>query len=153
MVQGPSPEIIESIRNPTSTEAQISSLKQLKNDIVGHDQRKELVVKQGILDPLVDILASSPRKAAGKRSATNGVSLPQTPSSWTHEDEARLQATLILGSLANGGLAFVRPLIASGAPDYLLDALSTEIVPRMITATLQALRSLAVYPDGRVEAQ
>lgn len=140
MVQGPSADTIAAIRNPT---AQIASLKQLKNDIVGHEQRKELVVKQGILEPLVEILAA-PARAAGKRNSANGVSLQQIPTAWTQEDEARLQATLILGSLASGGLAFVKPIIASRAPRYLLNALSTEVAPRMVTATLQALRNLAV---------
>ena len=62
---------------------------------------------------------------------------------WTQEDEARLQATLILGSLASGGQAFVQPLLAAEAQKYLLEALVVETVPRLVTATLQALRSLA----------
>lgn len=142
MVQALSSEIVDAIRNPPSLDAQLASLQQLKNDIVGHDQRKELVVKQGIVQPLVDILSAPSSKAAGKRSA-NGVSPQQTARTWTQEDDARLQATLILGSLANGGPAFVKPLLAAGTAKYLLDGLASEAAPKLVTATLQALRSLA----------
>ena len=89
MVQGPSPEVIQSLRHSTSREAQILTLKQLKNDIVGHEQRKELVVKNGLAEALTDILTSTAATPAGGQ--------------WSEVDEARLQATLILGSLASGG--------------------------------------------------
>jgi hypothetical protein len=68
MVQAPSAEAVEAIRNAPSLERQIASLRQLKNDIVGHDQRKELVVKQGVIQPLVDVLIAA-QKASGKRRA------------------------------------------------------------------------------------
>ena len=96
MVQGPSLDAIAAIREPTSLDAQIAALKQLKNDIVGHDQRKELVVKQGVVEPLVAILATS-SKATGKRKAaeTNGEPASNAQHSWTREQDARLQAILI----------------------------------------------------------
>ena len=140
MVQGPSLDAVEAIRDPPSLEAQINALKRLKNDIVGHDQRKELVVKQGIIEPLVNII-STPSKATGKRRAaeTNGDHTLAASRSWAPEQEARLQAILILGSLASGGAAFVPPLLAADTSHRLLDLLETESSPKLITATLQAL--------------
>ena len=145
MVQGPSLETIDAIRNAPSLDSQITALKQLKNDIVGHGQRKEIVVKQGVLEPLVNILSTG-SKATGKRriADTNGASAHAAQQPWTLEDDARLQATLILSSLASGGRAFVQPLIAAEAPQYLLDALAVETTPRLVTATLQVLRNLVV---------
>jgi hypothetical protein len=144
MVQGPSLDAIDTVRDPPSLEAQINALKRLKNDIVGHDQRKELVVKQGIIEPLVNII-STPSKATGKRrvAETNGEHAHAASRSWAPEQEARLQAILILGSLASGGVSFVPPLLAAGTSHRLLDLLETESSPKSITATLQALRSLA----------
>ena len=144
MVQGPSLEAIETIRSPSSLESQIQALKQLKNDIVGHDLRKELVVRQGVVEPLVNILSSS-RKATGKRrvAETNGESSPATRRPWTQEEETRLQATLILSSLASGGIAFVPPLLAAETPRHLLNALDAEASPKLTTAILQAVRNLA----------
>ncbi|KAK3700642.1 hypothetical protein LTR37_015831 [Vermiconidia calcicola] len=153
MVQGPSLEVMDAIRDASSADEQINALKQLKNDIVGHDQRKELVVRQGIIEPLVNILSSA-SKASGKRRAgeSNGA---WTQHSWTPEEEARLQATLILGSLANGGSAFVQPLLAAGTTKHLLDTLAGETSPRLVTATLQALRSLAAaaHSEGKTRDQ
>jgi hypothetical protein len=147
MVQGPSSEAIEAIRNPSSIEEQISTLKQLKNDIVGHAQRKELVLKQGVVEPLVKTVSVA-GKATGKRRESNGV--PQHPLPWSLEDEARLQAILVLGSLASGGRAFVQPLLAAGTQRRLLESLGAEVPPRIVTASLQAIRSLATsaYSDG-----
>ena len=142
MVQGPSLEVLEAIRNPSSLRQQITSLKQLKNDIVGHDQRKELVVRHGVVEPLVNILSSA-GKSNGKRKDTRGSAVVSSVSTWTEEDEARLQATLILGSLGSGGRAFVHPLLAAGTVKCLLDALAAETASRVRTASLQALRSLA----------
>lgn len=145
MVSGPSPQVIEAIRNAPSRDAQIASLRQLKNDLVGHEQRKELVVRHGIVEPLTNILAT-PTKAAGKRSA-NGVEpfahlfKRATAGPWMPEEEAKVQGTLILASLANAGLAFVNPLLSGGIFDCLLDGLATD-ASRLTTASLQALRNL-----------
>ena len=112
---------------------------------MGHDQRKEVVVKHGIIDVLVGIIAS---KANGKQAVENGTGgVPlQAAQAWTQEDDARLQAALVLNTLANGGPAFVEPLVAAGAHQALLQSLSTAAAPRLVTATLQALKALADFP-------
>lgn len=147
MVQGPSPELLESIRNPTSLDAQIASLRQIKNELVGHDQRKEIAVKRGLIEPLANIL-TAPTKAAGKKRSANGTSSSlqqqQGTTPWTQEHELRLQATLILACLANGGEAFVQPLLNGGVGHALVHMTAEDDPPRLVTATLQALRNLTV---------
>lgn len=150
------------IRDPTlPADALIVALKSLKNDIVGHEQRKELVIRQGIVPHLTAVLSrrrnesdtaansaqhssalgsgltrpkeGSPyyptTKANGKRrsgSETGGsrgkihsrgksadllkarkgskdiISDLHPGTDWTDEDEVRLQATLLVGSLGHG---------------------------------------------------
>ena len=149
MVQGASFHAIAAIREPASLEAQITALRQLKNDIVGHDQRKELAVEQGVVQPLIGIIATT-IKATGKRKAaeTNGESASASLHSWTPEQDARLQAVLILGSLASAGPAFLPPLVAANAPKHLLELLDSESSPKIITVALKVLRSLAECPGG-----
>lgn len=61
------------------------------------------------------------------------------------EDDLRLQATLIIGSLASGGQAFLRPLCAADVPKTLVRTLSTETGPRLAISILQALKALATF--------
>jgi len=136
MVIGPSLQAIEALGS-TSLEERILALKQLKNDIVGHELRKELAIKQGIVKPLVDIL----KVADNTNDGGDGHGLPAI---WTQENEARLQTALVIGSIANGGAAFLAPLVAAGVPEVLMTALrSHTATPRLITAILQAVKSVA----------
>jgi hypothetical protein len=102
------PALIE-LSNPSTPEAQVVALQNLKNEIVGHEQRKELAVTHGVVKPLAGLLRAEARKGGKRRrSQANGHgsgSLGETKRSlaeWTTEDELRFQATLVVGSLANG---------------------------------------------------
>lgn len=87
-----------------SPEGSVDALRKLKNEIVGHEQRKELVVSFGVVKPLAVLL----EKKGGKRrrGVTNGSTGAPREServqAWTANDESRFQATLVVGSLANG---------------------------------------------------
>jgi len=116
MVQAPTPAAVEALRNSTNVQQQQESLKQLKNSLIGHDQIKESAVRNGVIESLVAIRSG----------------------------EARLQSTIISGSIASGGPAFVAPLVAAGLPQYLLEALSWREEYKLVTASLRALKSLAV---------
>jgi hypothetical protein len=133
MVQATSLATIEALKNADSAYQQIESLRQLKNSIIGHDQRKELAIKHGVLESLVKIVSSQ------RTSEYNGAATQ----SRIQPDEGRLQATIILGSLASGGTAYVPPLIAAGVVESLLRTLQREDAPKLVTATLQALRKLS----------
>lgn len=114
------PSALAELSNPTTPEAQVVALRNLKNEIVGHEQRKELAVTHGVVRPLAGLLREGVRRG-GKRRHSNGVTQETSngaaatsapaPSSrtrqghhdeWTREDELRFQATLVVGSLANG---------------------------------------------------
>jgi hypothetical protein len=136
MVQATSLAAIEALRNADCADQQIESLRQLKNSIVGHDQRKELAVKQGVLESLVKIVSSPPI------TEYNGASTGHTQAR-VQQDEARLQAIVVLGSLASAGTAYVPPMIAAGVVESLLRTLQQEDTPKLVTATLQALRKLS----------
>lgn len=103
----------------------MTALRNLKNEIVGHEQRKELAVKHGVVKPLAGLLRAETRKG-GKRRRAGGMANGRTAAEgevearegvvdWTAEDELRFQATLVVGSLANGeldmmGHSFWRPM-------------------------------------------
>jgi hypothetical protein len=136
MVQATSLAAIEALRHADSAYQQIESLRKLKNSIVGHDQMKELAVKQGVLELLVRIV-SSPLTSEYNGAATGH------GQAGAEQDAARLQATIIIGSLASGGTAYVPPLIAAGVVESLLRSLQQDDTPKLVTATLQALRKLS----------
>lgn len=102
------PALIE-LSTPTSPEAQVAALQNLKNEIVGHEQRKELAVTHGVVKPLAALLRAEARRGGKRRrNVINGhgsglfTETRRNPSDWTTEDELRFQATLVVGSLANG---------------------------------------------------
>ncbi|KAK0901277.1 hypothetical protein LTR91_019070 [Friedmanniomyces endolithicus] len=113
-------------------EAQATALRKLKNEIVGHDQRKERLVCDGVVDMLVGVLSSQHGTTGSRKSDANGPAPPTW--SWTQKDEA----TFVICTLANGGAAFIPPLYAAGVPQVLMDLLAQTTAPRLRTATLQA---------------
>lgn len=136
MVQAISLAALEALRSAESTQQQIEILRKIKNSLVGHDQRKEHAVRDGILDTLVNIVSHA---GSGER---NGTAIGHTQA-WTQQDQARLDATTILGSLATGGTAYVAPLVVAGTVEALTQTLRTGCAPKLVTSTLQTLRNLA----------
>jgi hypothetical protein len=113
------PQSLEQLRSSTSIEQQLASLKQLKNDIIGHEQRKEAIIRHGVVEQLVKGLAGSglsPGSLSGaagvaatvrargkKRSSRHGpVDEERWTGNWDVEDEVRLQSVYIVTSLAHG---------------------------------------------------
>ena len=104
MVRSASAVVFEELRNPTSSTAQIAALKNVKNELTGHDQRKVIAIKQGLVLSLVQILESS-AKAGGKRRTQEVNGHPDKPvshSEWSDEEELRLQAIMVAESMAQG---------------------------------------------------
>ena len=142
MVQGPSFAAISTLGDlATPVHERLQVAKHLKNLIVGHDQRKELAVRHGVVQPLADIIASGSK--GKRRLELNGVSLSAHEDHATAEEDLKLQAILIIGSLASGGQS--QPLCAANVPKLLVEILSGENGGRLVTATLQALKALATY--------
>ncbi|KAL5419494.1 hypothetical protein PMIN04_006918 [Paraphaeosphaeria minitans] len=146
-----SPALLE-LANPSSPEAQVRALRSLKNEIVGHEQRKELAVVYGVVRPLAGLLSKGTRKGGKRRrGVANGSGSGSGSASgreeevveWTGEDELRFQATLVVGSLANGGPAFITPLLAGDVLPPLLEALSpSESPPKLLVTALRTLNQV-----------
>lgn len=86
-----------------SVEDQIASLKRIKHQIIGHDQHKEALVSLGLTETLSQILGSAARPIGKRRrTETNGSGPTTQLVDWSDLDELRLQATLVVGTLANG---------------------------------------------------
>ena len=103
------PSALNELSNPSTPQAQVTALQNLKNEIVGHEQRKELAVTHGVVKPLAGLLRTEARKGGKRRrNVTNGHASGvfderrRGLEEWTVEDELRFQATLVVGSLANG---------------------------------------------------
>jgi hypothetical protein len=115
------PSALAELSNPTSSEAQVVALRNLKNEIVGHEQRKELAVTYGVVRPLAGLLREGVRSEVKRRhsngttqethngpapspspAASSRIHQAQAQEDWTKDDELRFQATLVVGSLANG---------------------------------------------------
>ncbi|CAO2648448.1 Nn.00g077150.m01.CDS01 [Neocucurbitaria sp. VM-36] len=143
------PALIE-LSNPSTPESQVAALQNLKNEIVGHEQRKELAVTHGVVKPLAGLLRAEARKGGKRRrNVTNGHGsglfneTRRSLSEWTTEDELRFQATLVVGSLANGGPAFVTPLLAGDILPPLLEALRPSETPaKLVTTTVRTLNQI-----------
>ncbi|KAK4632176.1 hypothetical protein CLAFUW4_02361 [Fulvia fulva] len=143
MVQGASFEAISVLRDG-SPQQKLDAVKHIKNIIVGQRQRKELAVKHGIIQPLADILSGSTKATGKRRLDSSGVSLQQSQE-WTIDDELRLQAIYMVGSLASGGQPFLYPLCSADLPTILVHTLSADIGTRLTTATLQALNAIVSF--------
>ncbi len=99
------PPILSELRSSTSSINQVAALRALKNEIIGHEQKKRDWVGLGVLAPLARIL-NTPR-ANGKRRESNGnrsAHHGKPAFGRTDEEEARLQAIIVVGSLASGML-------------------------------------------------
>lgn len=128
MVQPPCLIALQELQTFPDLARQVDCLRRLKNDIVGHGLRKQLVVRNGLLRSLQQVLSV---KSGG--ASTGDV-----------ENEVRLQATLIVGSLAEGGPAFYDALLASDVVPSLLQGLDPEQFHLDIAfATTQTLYSIA----------
>lgn len=95
-------DAVSELRNPNNAESQIAALKYLKNKIIGHAEQKEELVRLGIVEALGQTLQNA-AKSRGKRKDEeyDGNTQGRGKSLAAHE-EARLQAILLLSSLAHG---------------------------------------------------
>lgn len=103
MTRAAAPSMLVELQNPESVAVQTAALRRLKNELIGHDQRKEAWVGWGIIPVLSRVLSF--RRGSGKRAAAgelNGSSEQGHKTGRTEEEEACLQAVIILGSLAQG---------------------------------------------------
>lgn len=82
---------------------QLAALRSLKNDIVGHVQKKEKWIEAGVLEPVVKILNNS-RSATSHRRNSQGYTRPSASGLLSADEDVRSQALQVLASFANGTL-------------------------------------------------
>ncbi|KAJ5443764.1 uncharacterized protein N7458_007636 [Penicillium daleae] len=100
MTRAAAPPILLQLQSSESASSQVALLRTLKNELIGHDQRKETYIAAGII-PALGQLLSSRRPGRATAAESNGTALNHAPLYQnTDESEACLQAILIAGSLA-----------------------------------------------------
>jgi hypothetical protein len=98
---------VSQIRNAKSPAEQISILRTLKNEIIGHPLKKELVVTLGTLDPVVRLASNKAvSRQDGKSHDHSFASKPLV-----EEEMVRLQGLQVIASIALGMLSSMRALL------------------------------------------
>lgn len=120
MARPSSPPVLAQIRNSRSPSEQIVALKALKNDIVGHQQKKEMWVGLGVVEPIVRIMISN--KSQGKQNNKERYDGRSAPDSdvLSEKEMVRLQALCVIGSLANGELPLKSIILRSSLSSTVL---------------------------------
>lgn len=98
MARSSSQPVLEHLRDSQSHSEQLAALQVLKNDIVGHQQKKAQWVRRGVVEPLMRFLTPA---GYDQRQTYNGKS---SASTMTEEQQVRWQALCVMGSLAYGEL-------------------------------------------------
>lgn len=98
MARSSIPPLLSELRSASSPAAQAKALRHLKNEVIGHDSKKQYWIQWGILRHLIRVL--NPSKSSGNRSDED---LGQSSEELRPDDEdAKIQAIIIIGSLAHG---------------------------------------------------
>ncbi|TVY25892.1 Uncharacterized protein LHYA1_G005254 [Lachnellula hyalina] len=131
---------VSQIRNAKTPAEQISILRNLKNEIIGHPLKKELVVSLGTLDPVVRL--ASNKLAARQDGKSHHHSFAYKP--LLEEETVRLQGLQVIASIALGGPAFLPFLQSASALPAILSNLCPSNNPaQIVLASLRALSNLA----------
>ncbi|KAI9883313.1 MAG: hypothetical protein M1823_004917 [Watsoniomyces obsoletus] len=135
-------QIVLQLRSAVTASAQASALRLLRDDIVGHEQKKEECVRRGAI-PVVLRSLQGPWPVKRMSVGPNGEEQVETGMSSPGWD-ARIQATIIIGSLAYGGPAYLEPLFQTSTVDVLLSSLSpSQSSSRLVLETLRTLDAIA----------
>ncbi|KAK6718515.1 hypothetical protein SNK05_001659 [Fusarium graminearum] len=141
MAPAQSHPILAQLQEASSLTERTTALRALKNEIVGHVQRKEQWIGLGVLEPIVRTLieATSSSKPTGKDSRP-----PQSQRPLSEEERMRLQAIQLIACFANGGPTFLAPLSAAQAIPALMANISPFTnAPQLVVAALKALTDVA----------
>lgn len=126
-----------------SPDSQLAALRALKNEVVGHVQKKEQWVRAGALEPIVRLAAApSPAHVNGKATEQSQQQPSGAPKLSCHE-AVRLLALQLLASFANAGPAFLAPLDASGVLTPVLNICLQSERPQIVLAALRVLGGIA----------
>ena len=171
MTRPSTPPILSELRSPSSPATQVAALKALKNEIIGHEQKKEMWIGLGVVAPIARILNTHRWSGKRRHRDVNGnIEHVDYDRLRTEDEEARLQAIIIVGSLAHGkpvlmiidsphsfhdvalkltfstpgGPAYIPPLNNGSIFPPLLSILCpSESHPQLVLAALRALNAIA----------
>ena len=105
MTRPSTPPILTELRSPSSPTRQIEALRSLKNEIIGHEQKKEMWVGLGVVTHIERILSTYRGASGSKRrhqEDSGGTEAYFQDTQKQDDQEARLQAVITVGSLAHG---------------------------------------------------
>jgi hypothetical protein len=160
MARVQTPPVLSQIRVARSYSEQATCLRELKDEVVGHIQRKEWWVQNGILETLVKILQNnvrSPTRSNGKEAGQIGQRVALS------EDEVvRLLSLQLIASFAYGesnqdpiacsnfaanpppgGAAFLSPIHAAGVVPAVMPAISpADNPPQVVLAALRVISNI-----------
>ncbi|KAJ5169025.1 uncharacterized protein N7482_004619 [Penicillium canariense] len=144
MTRAATAPLLLQLQSSDSVSSQVASLRTLKNELIGHDQRKETYITAGIIPALGQVL-SARRPGRDTAAESNRAGLSQVSLYHNSDDsEACLQAILIVGSLAQGGPTFLAPIFASDILPTLLAILSSPDCPSsFLPPILRVLNTIA----------
>ena len=95
--------VLAQLRNSRSYADQLSALRTLKSETVGHVQKKETWVQLGVLEPIVKLLEDN--KAPAKLNGKNHGTGPFAMRPLNDDEVIRLQALEVLAIFASGRLS------------------------------------------------
>ncbi|KAK4102647.1 ARM repeat-containing protein [Parathielavia hyrcaniae] len=139
MARPQTPPLLSQIRVARSYSEQATALRALRDELVGHIQRKERWIQNGILEPLVEILQDdvrSPTRLIGKEPSQTG-----QPGFLSDHEMVRLLCLQLIASFAYGGAAFLAPIHAAGVVPAVMSVISPADNSRQVV--LAALRALS----------
>lgn len=144
MTRAASPPLLADLQHPESLAVQVAALRTLKHEIIGHDQRKETWIGYGIVPLIARVL----RRGCGKRTPVGELNGTRKQSdavrTRTDEENACLQAIVIVCSLVKGGPPFITPILESDILPSMLSILSSPDRPQSLSLSiLQTLDAIA----------
>ena len=93
---------IRLLKTSSSASEQLTALRTLKNQVIGHLDRKESFVRHGLIEALSKVLdACIGARPLNNGQTTNG-SEPNQPKASSVLDDVHLQALILVSSLAQG---------------------------------------------------
>ena len=102
MARLPALSPLAELQNPSDSASLNQTLRRLKNELIGHQHKKQHWISAGLVPYLRNLLIPSRPHAKRRQRDVNGApgSLFEGPKA--ENEEARLQAVMIVGSLASG---------------------------------------------------
>lgn len=133
-------DLLRPLRDQTWAVPQASVLRCVKHKIIGHEQQKEYAVLGGIVRVLAITLTAASVVSDDRQGGGGGARRSQEEED---NDDVRLQATIIVGSFALGGPAFIDPLLSTSIVPSLLASLNpSDSSPQLVLESLRTLNAL-----------